>query len=194
MSHTQLSIAYSDDRIGLELSIDLSDFFIYALIFKPVGDHVPVGYHDGSGRRHKLYLQQALKELSIDVSKETKRLQELSGNFKNCGEMVLVLSSLIHQYWASVSKQPDRWFQKSWWPIVSSALFSYVLILFLHWFPLSFWFLLIQFALQSLWVKKIWGGACVPGMLPLVEILLAPVVRLFQDPGQPVAVFTIIRS
>jgi len=111
LSHTQLSIAYCNDSIGIELSIDLSDFFIYALLYKPVGDQVPIGYQDRSGCRHKLYLQEALKELSIEFSKETKMLQKLGGNYKNCGEMALALSSFIGKHWESVNAQPGRWFK-----------------------------------------------------------------------------------
>ena len=66
LSHTQFSIAYYDDRIGIELSVDLSDFFIYALLFKPEENKVPIGYQDKYGDRKKLYFQEALKELSID--------------------------------------------------------------------------------------------------------------------------------
>lgn len=110
LSHTQFALAYSDERIGIELSIDLSDFFIYALLFIPREDEVPIGYQDSSGYRQKLYLQEALKELSIDCAQETKRLQGLGGNYKNCEEMALELSHLIDKHWTIVYSQHNRWF------------------------------------------------------------------------------------
>lgn len=111
LSNTQLSFAYSCDKIGLELSIDLSDFFIYALLYKPSHEGIPKGYFDKKGVRQKLYFQEALKEISIDCIQETKELQKLGGNYKNCAEMALKLSNLIGQHWAIINSQHDRWFK-----------------------------------------------------------------------------------
>jgi hypothetical protein len=111
LSNTQFSFTYSNDKIGLELSVDISDFFIYALLYKPSEEGVPRDYFDRNGVRKKLYLQEALKLLSIDCSMETMKLQKLGGNYKNCSEMSSMLADLIDKNWAIINSQHDRWFK-----------------------------------------------------------------------------------
>lgn len=110
LATTEFHLGYSNERLGFEITVDLSDFFIYVLIFKPVGNQAPIGYEDESGKRRKLYLQQALKELAIDASKETRALQKLGGDYRNCDKMLAILAPLLWQYWPQISADPDRWF------------------------------------------------------------------------------------
>jgi hypothetical protein len=110
LASTDFNLSYSTQEIGLELTVDMGDFFIYALIFRPEGSAPPIGYHDENGRRQKMYLQNALEELKIDVSIETRALQKLGGNFENCDEMTRILARLVQQYWLQISSNTERWF------------------------------------------------------------------------------------
>lgn len=112
LSYTQFSLFYFNDKIGIELSVDLIDFFIYALLFKPKEHKAPIGYQNKYGQRQKIYFQEALKKLSINCEKETKKLQRLGGNFKNCAEMALELSNLIDKYWPIIYSNHTKWFEK----------------------------------------------------------------------------------
>ena len=112
LTPTDVHLGYTNTSkaIGLEIEVELIDFFIYALIFRPIGDGLPIGYNDETGKRHKLYVQQALKELSIDVSQETRELQKLGGDYRNCQAMAEKLARLVEHYWPDVSQNPTRWF------------------------------------------------------------------------------------
>jgi|GEM_PF-4493556 len=110
LSPTDAHLGYTSEAIGLEVVVDIGDFFIYALLFRPTGDGLPLGYNDETGKRQKLYIQQALKELSIDVSRETEGLQKLGGDYRNCQEMAEKLAHLVEHYWPDMSQNPARWF------------------------------------------------------------------------------------
>jgi hypothetical protein len=110
LTPTDVHLGYTTNAIGLEIEVETVDFFIYALIFRPSGHGLPLGYNDETGKRHKLYVQQALKELSIDVSRETRELQLLGGDYRNCQEMADKLARLIEHYWPAMSQNSTRWF------------------------------------------------------------------------------------
>ena len=109
-NNVSFSFGYFADDIGLELRIELSDFFIYALIFKAEQGEIPSGYKNNLGERQKLYFQEALKELSLGGEMETKELQRLGGDHRNCEEMASKLAGLIKDKWASIYAQKKRLF------------------------------------------------------------------------------------
>ena len=109
-SNTEFSVAYLAEKVGLELNIDLSDFFIYALLIRPTGGDIPVGYQDDSGRRQKVYLQEALKEVGVDIQEITLKLQRMGGDCQNCSGMLAVLSELIKENWEVLVEERQRWF------------------------------------------------------------------------------------
>ena len=101
---------YLTEAIGIEIRVDMSDFFVYALVFRPEDNAIPIGYEDGNGVRQKLYLQKALKELGIDVNKETLALQRLGGDWRNCNKMTEILAKLVDEYWTQISMNSKRLF------------------------------------------------------------------------------------
>ena len=109
---TDLHFGYLTEAIGVEITVDMSDFFVYALIFRPEENTIPIGYNDSNGVRQKLYLQQALKELGIDVNKETLALQRLGGDWRNCDRMIEILAKLVDENWTQISLNPKRFFLK----------------------------------------------------------------------------------
>lgn len=109
-SHTVFSIAFASEDLGLELNVDLADFFIYALLFKPSGGEVPVGNQDASGNRQKIYVQEALKQLGVDISGATQKLQQLGGDHRNCSEMLALIRELVEDHWAVLEAERLRWF------------------------------------------------------------------------------------
>ena len=111
LSSSDFHFGYSTEAIGVELTVDMSDFFIYALIYKPTGNCIPIGYNDQTGRRQKLYLQEALKDLSIQTNKETEALQKLAGDYLNCLKMTGILARLLEQNWPQLSSNSQRWFK-----------------------------------------------------------------------------------
>ncbi|WP_281184373.1 hypothetical protein [Trichlorobacter lovleyi] len=107
---TLFSLAYFSEEVGLELSVDLSDFYIYVLLFKPDGKNIPIGYTDSAGHRQKIYLQEALKILSIDIESINKKLQKLGGNYQNCSEMLAILKVVVEENWELLVSERNRWF------------------------------------------------------------------------------------
>lgn len=111
-TNTELSFGYLATDIGLEISIDLNYFFIFALIFKANSGEIPVGYEDKIGNLQKIYIQNALKKIGIDNSNETKELQKLGGNYLNCSAMVKILSKLFENNWSAIKSKADIIFSK----------------------------------------------------------------------------------
>ncbi len=110
-SNTNFSIAYAGAEIGLEIDIDIGDFFIYALLFKPSVAGLPVGYRDAQGTRQKLYVQEALSELSFDCKAESLTLQRLGGDYRNCDEMASRLAILVEKNWPAIAARGVNWFK-----------------------------------------------------------------------------------
>jgi hypothetical protein len=110
LTPTNFHLGYTSHTIGLEIEVEMIDFFVYALLFRPNGNEIPLGYDDENGKRQKLYIQQALKELSIDVNRETHSIQKLGGDYRNCPQMAERLARLVGQYWPELSQNPALWF------------------------------------------------------------------------------------
>lgn len=114
----ELILRYLKNNIGVQITIDLSDFFIYVLLFKAEGNSIPIrylnnserGYFDNSGKRTAVYLQTALNELGIDCTKETKKIQELGGNYLNCFAMANILAQLLENNWLYIQSQLRKLF------------------------------------------------------------------------------------
>ena len=92
--------------IGLELNVDLADFFIYALLFRPAKGGIAVGYYDVSGRRQQIYVQEALSKMGIDVQDITKKLQQMGGDYRNCHDMLDLLKHMIESNWSTLVLKP----------------------------------------------------------------------------------------
>jgi hypothetical protein len=112
-THTSLSIAYMSGDLGVEINIDLSDFFLFALLFKATGQEIPVGYEDENGRRQKVYLQHALERLGRDVTGATKVLQKLAGDYRNCESMARIISDLLEPNWPLLTRESHAIFSPS---------------------------------------------------------------------------------
>ena len=110
-SNTSFSIAYAGVDVGLQITIDIGYFFIYALIFKPSAAGTPVGYRNAEGVRHKLYITEALSELSIDCKEEILALQRLGGNHENYDEMASRLARLVEDHWPAITARGVEWFR-----------------------------------------------------------------------------------
>ena len=110
LTTTSFSLGYADKTLGLEIEVEMIEFFMFALLFRPRVESLPAGEFDEHARRQKMYLQQAMNELSIDVSSETKALQKLRGDYRNCRNMAQILARLISDHWTSLSQNAVRWF------------------------------------------------------------------------------------
>ncbi len=104
-THTEFLLGYTSDNIGVQVTVDLSSFFIFVLFFKPAKGTIPFGYQDETGKRQKIYLQEALTEMGIDCYKETKHLQSLGGDYQKCKIMADVLAKLIKTNWQKIYLQ-----------------------------------------------------------------------------------------
>lgn len=113
LSNTVFSIGYASGKLGIELNVDLADFFIYAILFKPAENEIPVSPHDSAGNKQKIYVQEALKELGVEISMPTQRLQQLGGDYRNCHEMLVVINDMIENYWENLETEQNRWFSGS---------------------------------------------------------------------------------
>lgn len=109
-SQTVFSIAFASDDLGLELNVDLADFFVYAMLFRPVGTVLPIGYQDSFGNRQKLYVQEALKELGVEIGDTTHRLQQLGGDRRNCSGMLVIIKEMVEVNWSALKADRARLF------------------------------------------------------------------------------------
>jgi len=109
-SNFSFSFGYFSNDVGIEVRVDMSDFFIYLLLFKTRQKKIPIGYKDHTGHRQKLYFQEALKELSLGGETETKELQRLGGDFRNCEKMASLLANLLKEKWSLVVSQKTKLF------------------------------------------------------------------------------------
>lgn len=105
---TEFSLGYVAQNLGVQITVDMSDFFIYALLFRPTGDTIPVGYTDASRKPQKLYLQQALKSLSVGTEQETRALRKLAGNHSNCTAMATIIAELIERHWTILLANAEK--------------------------------------------------------------------------------------
>jgi len=112
VSNTVFEIQYFSPDVGIEVSVDMADFFIYLLIGKPDVQGLPASYYDDRGCRCKLYVQEALKMLGVDVRTVTRQLHLLGGDVGNCDEMLQVLRGLLKSNWSLLIRHVDRWFDK----------------------------------------------------------------------------------
>jgi len=117
--HSSFSFGYFSRDLGLEVRVDMSDFFIYVLVFRTQQNNIPIGYKDQAGHRQKLYFQEALKELSLGGQTETKELKRLGGDYRNCEKMASLLATLVEEKWSLVASQKSILFptasdQKTW--------------------------------------------------------------------------------
>ena len=109
LATTEFSFGYVAHDLGIQIAVDMCDFFIYVLLFRPVGAEIPLGYTDANGRTQKLYLQQALKSLSINTEQETQALRKLAGNHLNCTAMATILARLLERHWPMLLANVEKW-------------------------------------------------------------------------------------
>jgi hypothetical protein len=94
LATTEFSLIYSGRSLAVEVSIDMSQFFIHVLLFRPSDSGISVDYNK------QVYLQQALEALSVNVEQETRSLRKLGGNHLNCKAMAKLQAELLERYWS----------------------------------------------------------------------------------------------
>ncbi len=100
--NVDFSICYLSDSIGVEIQVELIGFFIFVLLFEPVGENVPLGYTNSARKIQKRYLQKILMELSVIKSADIKEIQKLGGDYRNCDMLAEKLSQLLYDNWESI--------------------------------------------------------------------------------------------
>jgi len=105
------TLGYFGNSLGLEVNVDLSPFFIFALVFRDgSGPNIPVGYVDSTGARQVRYVQDAMEILGLPYEKEDKELKRLGGDWENCEAMVSILAQLVMSSWSQLCNNSDRLF------------------------------------------------------------------------------------
>ncbi len=112
LTNIDLHFAYVGDEIGIKVELDLFNFFVFVLLFRAKGPAIPVGYEDASGKRQLWYLQDVLKQLGIDITKEEKELQRLGGDYRNCSAMAEIQARWLVEHWPAIRSQLNTWSQK----------------------------------------------------------------------------------
>jgi len=102
-AETVFSILFQSKDIGLEVNVDLADFFIYTLLFKPKGSEIP-DYED------EIYVQEALDQIGVDIKAVTQKLQQLGGDYRNCSKMLAIIKEIIEAHWSTLLAKRNRWF------------------------------------------------------------------------------------
>lgn len=112
LATTEFSLGYMAHNLGIQIAVDMGQFFIHVLLFRPANDEIPVGYTGPDGNIQKIYLQQALKKLSINTEQETQTLRKCAGNHMNCTSMAKILADLLERHWPILSDNAEKWFPK----------------------------------------------------------------------------------
>jgi hypothetical protein len=103
-SGRELSLAYFGEGIGLEIAVDMYEFFVFALVFRANGHSVPRGYEDDKGKRQKFYVQEVLSKLGLSNEGIDGRLQRMRGKWSNCTAMASALAELVEKNWSQIAK------------------------------------------------------------------------------------------
>jgi len=110
-ANTYFDLAYFHGEIGLEVLVELADFFIYALVFRSSSDGVvPAEYTDDGGRRQKMHVQHVLDHLGIPHDEEDARLKRLGGSYRNCDEMARCVADLVERAWPHLAARSEQLF------------------------------------------------------------------------------------
>jgi len=105
------TLGYFGNSLGLQVSVDLSPFFVFALVFRDAsGSSIPVGYVDNAGARQKRYIQDAMEILGLPYEKEDAELKRLGGDWKNSEAMVSILAQLLRRSWSQFCHNSERIF------------------------------------------------------------------------------------
>lgn len=109
LATTEFSLSYMTHNLGIQVAVDMSQFFIHVLLFRHANNEMPVGYTGPDGSIQKIYLQQALKKLSIGTEQETQALRKCAGNHRNCTSMAKILADLLERHWLVLSDNVQKW-------------------------------------------------------------------------------------
>ncbi len=110
--NTYFSIAYIRDDLGIEIQVELMQFFIYVLLFKPCENKASIAYKDSLGITQKRHLQEILLQLSVITSPEIKEIQQLGENYRNCDALASKLSNLLRKNWENIMTHKKHLFPK----------------------------------------------------------------------------------
>jgi hypothetical protein len=97
--NTSFSVGYFAKDIGVEIQVDLPNFFIYILIFLNSDNTIPFGYTSFTGKRQKRHLQHILKKLNIIDNVCIKDITILGGDYRNYSLLSKKLSRLLRDNW-----------------------------------------------------------------------------------------------
>jgi hypothetical protein len=107
ISKNIIKFGYIIKGCGIEIQIELDDFFIFLLFFRVNGKEIPLGYEDQGGRPQKMYIHQVLNKLGVDHKTETKEMQKLRGDDINWEAMANILVKLLEDNLAQIVKNWD---------------------------------------------------------------------------------------
>lgn len=110
-SNVSFSFAYESSSIGIEVDVEMIQFFIFVSLYCPVDGRLPKTYINSSGTKQRLHLQEALKILAINVDEDTQRLKNLGGKYQNSKEMALIQAQLLQKYWKQISSNTEKLFK-----------------------------------------------------------------------------------
>ena len=108
LSTTELRLRYRSDQLGVELAFELIGFFVFMLLCREAEDATLEGYEDVRGRRQKVHLQDALRELNVDVDRDTKALRILAGDYRNAASMIDILAQALETNWRTILTNRER--------------------------------------------------------------------------------------
>jgi hypothetical protein len=109
--NTSFSLVYVGPNLGLEVLVEVDNFFAYAMPFRPVaGRPPPEGLLGRGGTVRQMYLQEALDRLRIPHHREQAYMRSLAGGHRNGRQMLEVIAMLVDNHWPALLAASDSLF------------------------------------------------------------------------------------
>ncbi len=103
MSNTRFRLFYLGELIGLEIAVEVSEFYIFALPFRVTADGgAPRGFIDFASSSPILYLHQVLDRLNLPYETERMQLRRLRGDCRNASRFATILANLVRRSWPKI--------------------------------------------------------------------------------------------
>lgn len=93
------------DELGVQFTVDWRDPYVFSLIWSPSESRCPVGYKSADGRTVKMYVQEALRRLNVDVSGFNGRMLSLRGRREKLDDMMELSLDLLENYFEKLNDE-----------------------------------------------------------------------------------------
>ncbi len=107
--HAGYSISYPGEPYGLEIEIDLMDFFIMPLVYhcnQTRQQALPTYRDPDTQKRHKDFLERIAERIELNMKNDFEKIRQMKGDHLQCEQISLELARLIESCWHVIASKP----------------------------------------------------------------------------------------